>query len=175
MDSPAKPDLDKLKGLGAGIASDFVKIAVSETDEIEEKEKIKSILSDFFKELTKTGSEFGYRSAAEIFRFCSVLKSLQGQDNGKWEIFDIVDAAVMQKLLPKIHGSRKKLEMILTSLAKLCLNDGVENIDDLLNKFEESPELIEEDARVRFKLSLEKTLRMRKRSVQDGFTSFAEA
>jgi len=45
----------------------------------------------------------------------------------------------------------------------------------LLKSFEDTPENISADDKVRFKQSLEKILRMRARVVKDGFTSFAEA
>ena len=64
-------------------------------------------------------AEFGYRSATEIFRFICQAKS---NDDAAPKLTDaeILDAAIVQKLLPKLHGSRKKLEPVLERLWKLC-------------------------------------------------------
>ncbi len=82
----------------------------------------------FFSELKKTGAEFGYRSASEILRFAAVVNKIEST----WRISDIIDAAIMQKLLPKVHGSRRKLEPVLKTLGNLCLSDG-QKFDDFLN------------------------------------------
>ena len=78
----------------------------------------------------------------------------------------------MQKLLPKLHGSRRKLEPILSILAGLCLTDNNE-----ADKYLKDPEKhdLTDKTKVRFPLSLEKIVRMYNRALQDGFTSFAEA
>ena len=66
-------------------------------------------------------------TASEIYRFAGILKMLTKENGNEWAVDDIVDAAVIQKLLPKIHGSRSKLEPVLKTLAELCLI----NKDDL--------------------------------------------
>ncbi len=78
---------------------------------------------------------------------------------------EAIDTAILQKLLPKLHGSRKKLVPVLTSLWKLCLKDGV------------SKEIDAEFSAVDFKYpeSAEKIQRMYRAVVDNGFTSFAEA
>lgn len=76
-----------------------------------------------------------------------------------------IDTAILQKLLPKLHGSRKKLVPVLTSMWQLCLKDGV------------SKEIDVEFSAVDFKYpeSAEKIQRMYRAVVDNGFTSFAEA
>ena len=64
------------------------------------------------------------------------------------------NAVIMQKLLPKLHGSQRKLESALRTLEELCLNKG-QNIDDYFIK--DSP--IEQ---VKYPLSLDKLVRMYK-------------
>jgi len=129
----------------------------------------------FFNELKKTGAEFGYRTASEIHRLSGMIYYLTEADGGVWETDTVIDAAVIQKLLPKVHGSRSKLEPVLTALAQLCLIDGVTDAPVLLKSLEDAPENISSNDKIRFKQSLEKILRMRARVVKDGFTSFAEA
>jgi 5-methylcytosine-specific restriction protein B len=80
-----------------------------------------------------------------------------------------MDAAIMQKLLPKLHGSKKKLGPVLTALIRLCLKEG----EWLKNDPIKAEDLIDENAI--YPRSLEKLARMRKRLGEHGFTSFAEA
>jgi 5-methylcytosine-specific restriction protein B len=75
----------------------------------------------------------------------------------------VIDAAVMQKLLPKLHGSRNKIEKILVTLGKLCIDDSSEE------PFSEAT------TNIKYPLSHEKLKRMHMRVLSDGFTSFAEA
>jgi 5-methylcytosine-specific restriction protein B len=157
------------------MASDFIRIAREEITDFKDKDDIKRALVEFFKELKKTGSEFGYRTSSEIFRFTGILRNLTEAEGSLWATDDIIDAAILQKLLPKLHGSKKKLEKVLESLGKLCFNKGAENPDDIWKKFVSDPDQIEVSDQVRFKRSLEKILRMKRRADQDGFTSFAEA
>ncbi|MCE9647250.1 MAG: DUF3578 domain-containing protein [Chloroflexi bacterium] len=172
LQNPVKPDLEKLTGQGAGMAADFVEKAVKKADVYDKAEALNGTLMKFFNELKKTDAEFGYRTASEIFRFASVVTMLLENDV-EWSVEEITDAAIIQKLLPKVHGSRRKLEPVLKTLAALCLReDSTVNIEDVLKS--EAGEPVNEDV-VRFPISLEKITRMYKRVVQDGFTSFAEA
>ena len=77
-------------------------------------------LLNFFGELQKTGAEFGYRSATEILRLINQLDAL----NNKLTTSEKIDIAIMQKLLPKLHGSRRKLSPILETLGSFCVNRG---------------------------------------------------
>jgi 5-methylcytosine-specific restriction protein B len=127
---------------------------------------------DFFGELKKTGAEFGYRSASEIIRFAAVVNMIEPS----WTTTDIIDAAIMQKLLPKVHGSRKKLEGVLLTLARLCVQDAVKNgkdfkIELLLN----SEDLDTISEKFIYPVSFEKIARMYKGLLANGFTSYAEA
>jgi len=179
LKNPARPDLDFIKGKGEAMAADFVKLAKAKAQNSDDSDKVKETLLEFFRYLKIAGAEFGYRTAFEISKFCAKL-SLITQDN-MWEIDEKLDAAIMQKLLPKLHGSRKKLEPVLNSLAILCLVDNEkqrlltakkdknQNIGNLVD------EAVEIEENIRFKLSMEKIIRMKKRVIQDGFTSFAEA
>jgi hypothetical protein len=172
LNNPAKPDLESIKGAGSSMAADFVAIASGRTPEFEDEEKLKEVLMKFFSELKPVGAEFGYRTASEIYRFAGIISMLTKRDGSKWYIDKIIDAAVMQKLLPKLHGSRRKLEPVLVKLAELCL---VDNND--FEKYLKSSENLDfnDEAKVRFPLSLEKINRMYSRVLQDGFTSFADA
>ena len=78
----------------------------------------------FQEALKKAGFDFGYRVAIEITRFIYVAWKYE---RGAWEVpvewdnFErYFDAQIMQKMLPKIHGSTKTLGDVLPELLKLC-------------------------------------------------------
>lgn len=83
-----------------------------------------------------------------------------------------MDAAIMQKLLPKVHGSRRKLEPVLKSLAELCLRDKAQ-IADVLNPKKDIS--FHERDKYKYPVSLEKIRRMYTGLINNGFTSYAEA
>jgi 5-methylcytosine-specific restriction protein B len=161
-------DLDLLKSKGANMGKSFVEIAAAKHTTSVEAEEMNTALIAFFSELKKSGAEFGYRSAAEIIRFVSIVNTIEPA----WALPQIIDAAIMQKLLPKVHGSRRKLEPILDTLGKLCLQSG-EKIEDYIAAKHEIA--FDDLAKIKYPLSLEKILRMRNSLISNGFTSYAEA
>lgn len=106
-------------------------------------------LTKFFKPLAVFGAEFGYRTAREILLFAKFYDAMTQPETTR----DIVDAAIIQKLLPKLHGSQMHLTPTLDELLKLSM---------------EANEAI-------YPLTHEKVLRMKSRLASNGFTSFAEA
>ena len=171
LKEPLKPELELLRGLGKNMAADFILKSQTEISDFDDFSSIESILLDFFKELKKIGAEFGYRTASEIYHFGGMLKKLTNENGNEWPINDIVDAAVIQKLLPKVHGSRSKLEPVLKTLAELCLS----NKDDFDAIVKSDVVDYKDRTKIKYPLSLEKIIRMRTRVIQDGFTSFTEA
>jgi hypothetical protein len=97
----------------------------------------------FFKTLQIAGAEFGYRTANEMTKLVGYLGNFGVSVN------DAHDIAIMQKLLPKLHGSRSKLNKILPVLIELCKD--------------------------KYFISLEKLDRMKKNADENGFASYAEA
>ena len=161
-------NLDSLEGLGSTMSGSFVEIAKDNTLEAIDAEELNKALMSFFTELKKTGAEFGYRSASEILRFAAVVNKL----DPAWNMANIIDAAIMQKLLPKVHGSRRKLEPVLKTLGQLCLQ-GEQKIDDLLIAKTEIDFM--DVTKIKYPVSLEKILRMYDNLISNGFTSYAEA
>lgn len=160
--------MDDLRGKGAGMAKSFLEMASSKEFVTAEIETINAKLVQFFGELKKTGAEFGYRSATEILRLINQLTVL---DN-KLTTNQKIDIAIIQKLLPKLHGSRRKLCPVLETLGTFCVNEKLNFVKDVLGKddfdFEKHPDVL-------FPLSLEKIARMYKGAIDNGFASFAEA
>ncbi|MDG4946366.1 hypothetical protein NMK71_08065 [Weeksellaceae bacterium KMM 9713] len=165
-------NLSILKGKGVKMAIDFIKL-INGKDEDEDKIKLndkqKNIIISFFEELQKSGAEFGYRTAYEISKLVYQLNTFGISDSNEQ-----LDIAIMQKLLPKLHGSRSKLRRTLKPLAKLCVVKEGDDFDkQYFNNFENID--FEKDENIKFKLSFEKIMRMYNNAVENGFASYAEA
>ena len=157
LTNPKVLDMDVLKAQGASMGSSFLDGAKSP---VIISSSLSSKLLPFFNELQLIGSEFGYRTASEIGRFITICSEMSKE---KMNEDKVIDAAIMQKLLPKLHGSRNKIEKTLVILEQLCI---VESSED--NSSDKA-------AKIKYPLSYEKLERMHTRVLSDGFTSFAEA
>jgi len=161
-------NLDVLIGKGAKFYSSFVSMATNPAMELSKNEDINSTLINFFEQLKISGAEFGYRTASEIQRFAQIVPLLSPEATIK----QIIDYAILQKLLPKVHGSRRKLEPVLIELMRLCLEEGVDPKEYATGKFLVNTS---DTTNIKYPQSLEKIVRMFNNLVQNGFTSFAEA
>lgn len=146
-------------GENANMGHDFVKKSI--TKETCSCELAQTTLIKFFKVLKKVNAEFGFRSATEIYRFIANAKQCADGMNEN----EILDAAIVQKLLPKLHGSRKKLEPALKALWGLCMKD--EHMTDAITR--------DNVQYAKFPESADKIQRMMQTALDNGFTSFAEA
>lgn len=161
-------NMDALTGNGAGMAKSFLDMAANKSFATADIDLVNAELVKFFGELRKTGAEFGYRSATEILRLIHQLSML---DNSL-TIRQKIDIAIMQKLLPKLHGSRRKLVPVLETLGSFCVTDNLKVIKDVYGKDDFD---FENHSDVLYPLSLEKIARMHKGAIDNGFASFAEA
>ena len=168
LESPRKIKLENLEGLGASMAESFVALSQEEFDN-KSNEELNKVLIPFFNELKKSGAEFGYRTAGEIHRLYNQLEAV----NSDLKQGEKIDITIMQKLLPKLHGSQRKLKPVLNTLGSFCLVEGVKVQEDI---FDSKVDIdFKNDERIKFRLSLEKITRMYKSSVENGFASYAEA
>lgn len=94
--------------------------------------------------LTAHSAAFGFRTAHELQRFIAAHALLSGTQDPT----EALDAAVCQKLLPRLHGSQRRLAPVLTALLALASD---------------------------WPLTTQTLQRMRTRLEQDGFVSFFEA
>lgn len=155
LDNPTAVKLSELAAQGAAFATAFVQRALADADISALLDaaghslspQFKSDLIAVFKALSGAGAEFGFRTAKEMARFMVIHQELSGPS---WVYKDALDAQVLQKLMPKLHGSARKLSGVLTALEEFATQRGLA-------------------------LSLEKIKRMQDRLERDGFTSFAEA
>lgn len=158
-------NLNNLKSSGCGMGKNFIEIA--QTKSFKSDVEQNKMLIQFFKELKKTGTEFGYRTATEILQLIGQLTILDNtlSENEK------LDIAIMQKLLPKLHGSRRKLCPVLSTLGSFCLKEETKIEKEIFD----NDQFNFNDPNVLYPLSLEKIARMYKGAIDNGFASFAEA
>ncbi|MBK7690953.1 MAG: hypothetical protein IPJ31_07500 [Bacteroidetes bacterium] len=170
IQSDIKLDMDILTAQGANMSESFMKMALLETDK--NLKSSETDLKDFFIELKKSGAEFGYRTASEIGRLMKMLELLGEKDD------NLLDIAIMQKLLPKLHGSRNKLTKVLPILGGFCLKNKDKIKEDYLDKFVSNDIIVETlnvDPNIKYRISFEKICRMYKNAIENGFASYAEA
>ena len=160
-------NMGTLTGKGAGMAKSFLELAASKEFATAGITEINEALLQFFGELKKTGAEFGYRSAIEILRLIHQLTVLDHTLTAHQKI----DIAIMQKLLPKLHGSRRKLCPVLETLGSFCITGDIKIIKDVF----ENVDFDFNGTNVLYSLSLEKISRMYRGAIDNGFASFAEA
>ncbi|MEG2508448.1 MAG: hypothetical protein RSA74_03295, partial [Chryseobacterium sp.] len=160
FDLPSKIDLSVLESEGASMAKNFLEIASDNA--IEKDDEYSDVLVKFFNELKKVGAEFGYRTAVEMLLLIKKLNTISTISKN-----ESIDIAVMQKLLPKLHGSRSKISKILDALILLCLKDGQ------IFSIAKSEEVLAEN--IIYPIAFEKLVRMYKNALDNGFTSYAEA
>ncbi len=76
-------------------------------------------LQHLFELLHVARLEFAFRTIAEITRYLQVDFQL-APDKTAWLPELCLDAQILQKILPKLYGSRRRLEAILIALATYC-------------------------------------------------------
>lgn len=162
-------DVTDLNGEGKSMGESFVTIATEKAKA--NSDTLKTTLNNFFSTLQEVGAEFGYRTASEIQTLFGQIDVVNPDFSEKEN--EKIDIAIMQKLLPKLHGSRSKLTPILKTLATLCYQN---NEDFTLEQKDKVFETVKEDTRtVQNPISLEKITRMYHNVISNGFTSYAEA
>ncbi len=149
-----------LSGKAAGMAESFIDKATSA--QITPGDEIKNSLIRFFNQLKTVNAEFGYRSATEIYRYIDIASHNDDTDK-KADSNAILDSAMVQKLLPKLHGSRKKLVPVLKALWGFCTAEC--NLDDATAVPDNT----------QYPLTADKVLRMYRSAINNGFTSYSEA
>lgn len=157
LQSPKAIEIDLLAAQGAKYASAFVAAYKTKKPDLSSLPteitkgndigaELNAKLVHAFEALSEIGAEFGFRTAMEITRFTYFHAYLVGPG---WRLNDALDAQILQKLLPKLHGSERRLGPVLKKLTVFC------EVNECVN-------------------SLQKISRMQER-LKDGFTSFAEA
>ena len=138
----------------------------------------------FFRVLSTSGAEYGYRVAHEAARFVQAFKELGGYEDSDLSWFnEAFDYVIAQKFLPKLHGSRAKLGPLLKKLWFLCVTNQERSGNELFEATEIAAKSMEKQFEpstvipldASFKVSAEKISRMWRLLNDNGFASFAEA
>ena len=79
----------------------------------------RKIIAELFALMKQRHQEFAFRSMAEIMRFLAVDYELTSKDH-PWKWRAAMDSQILQKILPKLHGSKRKIGSLLAALAKYC-------------------------------------------------------
>lgn len=117
--------------------------------------------------LSEYNLEFGHRVFYEATRFAAMFAA-----TGVSGPYAALDRQMMQKILPRLHGSRRKLELALCALAAECLLSD-DRAPSSLNGSRFDP-LADNLLPVRMPLSFEKIQRMVRALRLNQFTSFSE-
>jgi 5-methylcytosine-specific restriction protein B len=117
--------------------------------------------------LTHYGLEFGHRTFFETLRFAALAEAA-----GISTVEAVLDRVVIQKVLPRLHGSRRRLELPLLALAHFCrdLPGDVEADDKLPSMQLEQPFA----GVVRLPISYDKLCRLLRNLRANQFASFTE-
>ncbi len=78
----------------------------------------KTTITDLFSLLEGSSMEFGFRTPSEFLKYCEIDHNLS--DEGTWSRNTTCDIQILQKILPKLHGSRRRIESLLVGLASYC-------------------------------------------------------
>ena len=86
-------------------------------------------LSVFHEYLSGSGFEFGFRTVNEVLAFMVVAWKYEGEKEvwDNWRRY--FDAQILQKILPKLHGSKMILGETLDNLISYCL--GIDSVDEI--------------------------------------------
>lgn len=183
--NPIKPAMSQLDARGMAFGRPFVDSAKGPArvpSEVKDEYEAEMIL--FFKALQTCGAEFGYRTAYESGRFIHFYQLVGGHLHSKQDWFsNAFDYFILQKILPKLHGSRPKLGPVLKTLWFLCVNgsagrgttplEAAKNAARSTDKRDEPSFVIPADAP--YARSAEKICRIWNLLRDNGFASFAEA
>jgi len=110
---------------------------------------------------------FGYRVANEMALYVNNAVQLTGAQNTGIAL----DLQVLQKVLPKFHGSRQGLEKPLLRLMLFCCGQAVDDSDDYVSVMTKCEQIMDQSA---FPRSAKKIYRMLKSLHDVGFVSFIE-
>ncbi len=136
-------------------------------------EKVIEPLSDYVKELFEIMQagrfEFAFRSTYELIRYLQVSRELsddkEAWDDGGW--LEDLDVQILQKLLPRLHGSAGRIGTLLVKLAQYCFDPSQTHET---SGFDAVTSLNSEEAR--FKKSFAKLKSMIETLREEHFVSF---
>lgn len=191
LDEPSRADVEQFAGLGAGFAEPFISAASSTAEIISLQagaEAFKAEIKILFSILASHDMEFGLRTVWEMTRyayFATVLAADPDADRLAL-VRESLDIQILQKVLPRIHGSRRRVEACLRSLYAYCTvphvwsETGIQDSGSIVSTTAAASlstvsieSAVAENAF--YSRSANKLHRMLLRAIRDGFVNFAEA
>lgn len=121
------------------------------------------VISELQELLKEEGRPFGYRVLDEIMTYL-----IMAQQYNMAHLDSAIDAQIVQKILPKLHGNRKELELLLRRLLGRFTISELQG--DLLSS--DMREVLAMEESYRFPLSGKKVFAMYKQLLQTGYCSF---
>jgi len=169
--------LDVLNAEGAAYGRAFVDAANSEVALPEaEQAQLSELLMRVFEALAQHNWAFGFRAAREMTRFVALYRDLQPdrQAIDKEWLITALDAQLLQKILPRLSGSRSQLAEVLAALAEVCATGQPADASD------SSPRTLRDvrasyGAPAYFPRAAAKLARMARVLEANGFVSFMES
>lgn len=156
-----------------GVYNDFLKAPYVQPRDVGESEKERvrpalNLLMDINRILKAADLQFGYRIRDEVAFYML----------NRYEIRELIseqealDIQIMQKVLPRIHGSSRRIGEVLFALIRKFTPENIELKEDLYAT--EINDRVGDPRKkgYKFPLTLEKLLLMYRRFEEDGFTSY---
>lgn len=135
------------------------------TDILKVEPKTRDYLFEISRLLHPYNLHFGYRVVNEISRYIHNARELVQE---AFSLKEAMDIQILQKILPKFHGTQAKLEEPLGKLLAFCKGKDPDSYESSIAESEEIPE----DAP--FPKSAKKLIRMIKNLKIQGYASFIE-
>lgn len=140
-------------------------------------EAIAAHMLNLFKILKDGRFEFAYRTAKEVNTYLRVCRHLADDsdawDAGTWN--EDLDDQILQKLLPKLHGSMGRIGGLLAALAAYCYKGAIEaETAQALTKIQLDAALQFNEADAAFPKSLKKLQAMIQTLRDEQFVSFIQ-
>lgn len=79
---------------------------------------VEGVFSDIYEIVQKYDFEFAFRTVKEIRNYIAVAYELL--EKTEFNLNQIIDEQLLQKILPKIHGNKKEIGQMLEELTGLC-------------------------------------------------------
>jgi len=119
--------------------------------------------------LSEGGFEFGHRVFYEAVRFAAMHEAA-GDDDPEHAL----DLQVMQKVLPRLHGSRRRLEPTLCALGQFCFDLTFEPVSEDASVTDRFNPLTPPQGEPKLPISFDKIRRMTQSLRANQFVSFTE-
>ena len=116
-----------------GVADSFLVLALKarkgDLDDLppEVSGAVKEHLLSLFRTMEEARFEFAYRTLNEVIRYVKVCQEL-AENKGEWQTKGWkadLDDQILQKILPKLHGSTGRISDLLSALAEYCRTGAV--------------------------------------------------